>query len=162
RIIWLIADQSGCVQQTVDFHCRRTLSAGTASASSRNPLCGVFRLVLFPLESPPSIAINWPSKWNMRGSWGRRGLDETPECVSTRRLISRPWKASIFHLRLSNAIPAYYGGMYLNRVALVTANVFGRASIYAQLQNQNLQKGLFKKQKSSLQPNNVQKRYIYC
>src|SRR5699024_10200496 len=25
-IIWLIADQSGCVQQTVDFHCRRTLS----------------------------------------------------------------------------------------------------------------------------------------
>src|SRR5690625_2255797 len=45
RIIWLIADQSGCVQQTVDFHCRRTLSAGTASATSRNPLCGVFRLV---------------------------------------------------------------------------------------------------------------------
>src|SRR5690625_4554877 len=43
--------------------------------------CGVFRLVLFPLESPPSIpfnwpahcillrrGINWPSKWNMRDS----------------------------------------------------------------------------------------------
>src|SRR5690625_2012288 len=71
-------------------------------------------------------------------SCGRKGLDETPQCVKNegrlkppfagnvdiplagaRRLISRPRKASIFHLRLSNAIPAYYGGMYLNRVALV-------------------------------------------
>src|SRR5690625_5205054 len=48
----------GYVQKSVDFHCRRTLSAGTASASSRNPLCGVFRHVLFPLESPPSVPIN--------------------------------------------------------------------------------------------------------
>src|SRR5699024_6787143 len=33
------------------FRCGPLLSAGTASASSRNPLCGVFRHVLFPQES---------------------------------------------------------------------------------------------------------------
>src|SRR5699024_7781434 len=37
---------SACV-----FRCGPLLSAGTASASSRNPLCGVFRHVLFPQES---------------------------------------------------------------------------------------------------------------
>src|SRR5690625_3235350 len=67
--------------------------------------------------------IVYTSKWKMRDSCGSQGLGETPECVSTRRLISRPRKASIFHLRLSNAIPAYYGGMYLNRVALVLSAV---------------------------------------
>src|SRR5690625_988695 len=33
------------------FRCGPLLSAGTASASSRNPLCGVFRHVLFPQVS---------------------------------------------------------------------------------------------------------------
>jgi len=33
------------------FRCGPLLSAGTASASSRNPLCGGFRHVLFPQES---------------------------------------------------------------------------------------------------------------
>src|SRR5699024_1464595 len=33
------------------FRCGPLLAAGTASASSRNPLCGVFRHVLFPQES---------------------------------------------------------------------------------------------------------------
>src|SRR5699024_4757302 len=39
------------------FHFRRTLSAGTASASSlvKNTLCGVRGLVLFPQESPPYV-----------------------------------------------------------------------------------------------------------
>src|SRR5699024_3988312 len=39
------------------FHFRRTLSAGTASASSlvKNTLCGVRGLVLFPQESPPHV-----------------------------------------------------------------------------------------------------------
>src|SRR5699024_1526035 len=39
------------------FHFRRTLSAGTASASSlvKNTLCGVRGLVLFPQESPPCV-----------------------------------------------------------------------------------------------------------
>jgi len=32
------------------FRCGPLLSAGTASASSRNPLCGVFRHVLFPQD----------------------------------------------------------------------------------------------------------------
>src|SRR5690625_1805110 len=32
------------------FRCVPLLSAGTASASSRNPLCGVFRHVLFPQD----------------------------------------------------------------------------------------------------------------
>ena len=55
----------------------------------------------------------------MRDSWGSKGLDETPECVSTRRLISRPRKASIFHLRWSKRYTGLFvGGMYLNRVAL--------------------------------------------
>src|SRR5699024_12862215 len=57
-IIRFIDDRSGYAQQTVDFHCRQTLSAGTASASSRNPLYGVFRHVLFPQESSPSVPIN--------------------------------------------------------------------------------------------------------
>src|SRR5699024_6148175 len=34
RIIWLIADQSGCVQQTVDFHCRRTLPLYNSTRST--------------------------------------------------------------------------------------------------------------------------------
>src|SRR5690625_4575102 len=32
------------------FRCGSLLSAGTASASSRNPLCGVFRKPLFPQD----------------------------------------------------------------------------------------------------------------
>src|SRR5699024_9473392 len=43
--------------------------------------------------------IVYASKWTMRDSCGSTGLDETPQCVGTRRLISRPRKASIFHLR---------------------------------------------------------------
>src|SRR5699024_11318292 len=65
-----------------------------------------------------TIMIIYPSKWNMRDSWGRRGLVETPECVKdegrlkppfagnvdiplagARRLIIRPRKARVFHLR---------------------------------------------------------------
>src|SRR5699024_12274142 len=37
----------------------RTLSAGMASASSRRPLCGVFGLMLFPLESPHCAHPDW-------------------------------------------------------------------------------------------------------
>src|SRR5699024_11748946 len=39
------------------LHCRRTLSAGTASASSlaKFARCGVFGHVLFPQESPPYV-----------------------------------------------------------------------------------------------------------
>src|SRR5690625_94147 len=43
---YLNCEVSACV-----FRCGPLLSAGTASASSRNPLCGVFRHVLFPQES---------------------------------------------------------------------------------------------------------------
>src|SRR5690625_4755414 len=40
------------------FHCGPLLSAGTASASSRNPLCGVFRHVLgLRLLAPPKTFI---------------------------------------------------------------------------------------------------------
>src|SRR5699024_6871391 len=53
---------TGCEIRTVitaynDFHCRRTLSAGTASASSlaKFARCGVFGHVLFPQESPPYV-----------------------------------------------------------------------------------------------------------
>src|SRR5699024_2217258 len=42
----LTCEVSACV-----FRCGPLLSAGTASASSRSPLCGVFRHVLFPQES---------------------------------------------------------------------------------------------------------------
>ena len=39
------------------------------------------------------------SEWNMRDSCRRKGLSETPQCESTRRLNSRLRKASIFHER---------------------------------------------------------------
>src|SRR5690625_5495883 len=45
-LISINCEVSACV-----FRCGPLLSAGTASASSRNPLCGVFRHVLFPQES---------------------------------------------------------------------------------------------------------------
>src|SRR5699024_12675425 len=77
------------------------------------------------------------SEWNMRDSCGKRGLDETPQCVKdegrlkppfagnvdiplagARRLINRPRKASIFHLRWSRHIILFFnlGGVHLRRV----------------------------------------------
>src|SRR5690625_3804967 len=44
-LISINCEVSACV-----FRCGPLLSAGTASASSRNPLCGVFRHVLFPQD----------------------------------------------------------------------------------------------------------------
>src|SRR5699024_4311785 len=48
----------------VVFRCGPMLSAGTASASSRKPLCGVFRHVLFPRTRKATTAFasheeNW-------------------------------------------------------------------------------------------------------
>src|SRR5690625_7548581 len=45
---------NSCAIAIVRDRSGRMLSAGTASASSRNPLSGVFRDVLFPQEPPPS------------------------------------------------------------------------------------------------------------
>src|SRR5699024_318471 len=76
------------------------LSAGTALASSRKPLCGVFGHALFPQESPPSTHPDWsrylrntsfsssivllanaiPAARIHVVSCGRTGIDETPQC----------------------------------------------------------------------------------
>src|SRR5699024_5282695 len=69
-IIGPTVDPSGCAQQTLDFHYRRTLSAGMACASSFASLtvvsqgswdCTMVRptedLLLFPLESPSFVPI---------------------------------------------------------------------------------------------------------
>src|SRR5690625_1145778 len=49
----------------------------------------IFIIVLLQLMVVNAI----PAEEIHEDSWGRKGLGETPECVSTRRLISRPRKA---------------------------------------------------------------------
>src|SRR5699024_391711 len=61
------------------FRCGPLLSAGTASASSRNPLCGVFRHVLFPQESTVLRSKHHVSKGNTRRLQRESEDDETPQ-----------------------------------------------------------------------------------
>src|SRR5699024_10038046 len=97
------------------------LSAGTASASLRKPLCGGLQTRAIPagvtaLHSPGLVKLyddfillllpqSVVSKLKLAeekhgDSCGSRGLDETPQCVSTRRLISRPRKAQYFSVAI--------------------------------------------------------------
>ena len=93
------------------------------SASSSRPLCGVFGLMLFPqwwrigehsslvtarrshrLDWVPWLDFNqsfkhqlcWEQSKYIVDSCGRKGLGETTQCVSTRRLSSRPRKAKMY------------------------------------------------------------------
>src|SRR5699024_8918582 len=61
------------------FRCGPLLSAGTASASSRNPLCVVFRHVLFPQESTVIRSKEHVSKRNTRRLQRESEDDETPQ-----------------------------------------------------------------------------------
>src|SRR5699024_11145775 len=61
------------------FRCGPLLSAGTASASSRNPLCGVFRHVLFPQESTLLSSKHHVSNGNTRRLQRESEDDETPQ-----------------------------------------------------------------------------------
>src|SRR5699024_11014459 len=63
----------------VVFRCGPLLSAGTASASSRSPLCGVFRHVLFPQESTVLRAKHYVSEGNTRRLQRESEDDETPQ-----------------------------------------------------------------------------------
>src|SRR5690625_852483 len=81
---------------------------------------------------------SYASKWNMQDSCGRKGLDETPQCVKdegrlkppfagnvdiplagAKRLISRPPESEYIPFAVVEALYRLIcRGMYLNRVAL--------------------------------------------
>src|SRR5699024_11095092 len=61
------------------FRCGPLLSAGTASASSRNTLCGGFRHVLFPQESTLLRSKRHVGKGNTRRVQRESERDETPQ-----------------------------------------------------------------------------------
>src|SRR5699024_3417373 len=61
------------------FRSGPLLSTGTASASSRNPLCWVFRPVLFPQESTVLRFKHHVSEGNTRRLLRESDDDETPQ-----------------------------------------------------------------------------------
>ena|SRR5690625_2113536 len=65
--------------RTVVFRCGPLRSAGTAPASSRSPLCGVFRHVLFPQESTVLRSKHHVSEGNTRRLQRESEDDETPQ-----------------------------------------------------------------------------------
>src|SRR5690625_1153514 len=70
----------------------RAISAGVTALHSPGlvKLYDVFILLLLPQSVVSKLKL---AEEKHGDSCGNRGLDETPQCVSTRRLISRPRKA---------------------------------------------------------------------
>ena len=85
------------------------LSAGTASASSRKPLCGVFRHVLFPQMFSVGRAVRSPRSHpeeiygDSRGSKcfdgtsnrSPKGIGETPQCVKDEGRLKPPFAGNV-------------------------------------------------------------------
>ncbi len=70
-------------------HCSRRSHHPPLTQTSKAEECCSVEHILLQL-----MVVNAKPVEEIRGdSWGRKGLGETPQCVSTRRLSSRPRKA---------------------------------------------------------------------